>query len=77
MNPRYLNYARVHGMTPGAMLDHDRRQWPGGCMAGFLLWSRARLQDFMTINPRAFIRGGNLIGHDAYDEWLSKWEPAP
>ena len=72
MNPRYVNYARAHGMGPDAMLDHDRNQWPGGVMTGFILWNTARLQDFGKINPRAFI-GHGLIDHAAYDRWLTDW----
>ena len=37
-NPRYEAYARVHGRDPEAMLEYDRKRWPGGCMCGFMLW---------------------------------------
>lgn len=37
-NPRYAAYARAHGRTPEAMLEHDRGAWPGGRMTGFMCW---------------------------------------
>lgn len=37
-NPRYVAYAKAHDRTPDAQLTHDREVWPGGCMAGFMLW---------------------------------------
>ena len=38
--PRYLAYCAAHGMTPDEMMAHDRIRFPGGKMAGFLIWSR-------------------------------------
>jgi hypothetical protein len=31
-NPRYAAYAKAHGKTPDAMMEHDRDAWPGGCI---------------------------------------------
>ena len=42
MNPRYLAYAKAHGKTPAGMLASDTERWPGGKMAGFILWVGAR-----------------------------------
>jgi hypothetical protein len=36
---RYLDYCRAHNKTPEEMLAFDAQRWPGGRMAGFLLWS--------------------------------------
>ena len=71
MNPRYIQYARQHGKTPEEMLAHDRKAWPGGSMCGFILWTRARIGEAYKAIPGAFIRGGGLCDHDAYDAWLA------
>lgn len=38
MNPRYVAYAAAHGRTTDEMLAHDRDAFPGGRMAGFMIW---------------------------------------
>ena len=43
-NRRYLAYATAHGRDPEAMLAHDEQAWPGGKMAGFMLWISERWQ---------------------------------
>lgn len=70
MNPRYLNYCRAHGKTPDEMLEHDRKEWPGGVMAGFILWHKARLGESMKALPGAWAPYG-LTDHAAYDAWLT------
>lgn len=42
-NPIYVAYAKAHGRSPEAMLAHDRERWPGGAMAGFMIWNSKRL----------------------------------
>lgn len=37
-NPRYIAYAEAHGRSPEEQLAADRVAYPGGCMAGFILW---------------------------------------
>lgn len=63
---RYRIYARAHGRTPARMLAHDRKQWPGGCMAGFILWCRMmwRRWEGETGETEPWRR------HDAFDAWL-------
>lgn len=70
LNPRWVNYARVHGRGPDEQLAHDRKAWPGGSMCGFILWNRARLAEFGKASPEAFVVGGHLVDHAAYDAWL-------
>lgn len=72
VNPRYVNYARAHGRTPDEQLAQDRKDYPGGCMVGFVLWNRARIVEASYAIPDAFYLG-TLINHDAYDHWLTIW----
>ncbi len=45
-NPYFAAYAAEHGRTPEEQLAHDRVEFPGGCMCGFILWSSARWREF-------------------------------
>lgn len=72
-NPRYINYARVHGRTPEQQLEQDRKDWPGGVMVGFTQWNKARLLECSHIHPEAFYMG-NLVDHEVYDRWLDQYE---
>lgn len=75
MNPRYLAYCRAHGHTPEEQLEIDRKSWPGGSMCGFILWNTGKLDRFKKIRPSAFMFTGQLIDHDAYDNWLLEQYP--
>jgi hypothetical protein len=39
---QYLDYCAEQGRTPEAQDKHDREQYPGGCMTGYILWSNAK-----------------------------------
>lgn len=41
-NPRYVAYAKAHGMSPAQRSAQDEVDWPGGCMTGYLLWIQER-----------------------------------
>ena len=75
LNPRWVNYARVHGRSPEDQLAHDRDRWKGGSMCGFILWGRAQIAAFGKAHPEAFVVGGRLADHAAYDRWLDALEP--
>ena len=71
-NPRYACYARAHGRSPAAMLDHDKRAWPGGRMCGFIVWLSARWVDWERAHG---YRRGDAINRAnraaEFDAWLS------
>ena len=39
-NPYYVAYARSQGRPCDEQLEYDKKKWPGGRMAGFMLWMR-------------------------------------
>ena len=69
VNPRYLNYCRVHGLTPEQMAMADDETWPGGCMTGFFLWLGRQRVAFQRAHPEAFL-DGHVADHEAWDRWL-------
>ena len=87
-NPRFVNYARVHGRTPEDQLAADTR--PGNdrpSMHWFVLWNGARLHEWMKLvnypkehdlggrPTKAFAAFGMRHGnadHIEYDKWLSE-----
>lgn len=75
--PRYLAYCKSRGLSPQRVLDLDRMRWPGGCMAGYLLWIAERWAAWERE------RGGPVWGrksseerkddlqHSDFDRWLT------
>ncbi len=43
---RYRMFARAHGRSPEAQLEHETAQWPGGKMCGFILWIHEQWRGF-------------------------------
>lgn len=72
-NPRYVEYARVHGRTPERQLAHDEQAWVGGKMIGFLIWHGRRVVEFLHRHPQHAL--GGTFASDAASEaqlvWLS------
>lgn len=69
LNPRYLAYCTAHYKTPERMDAMDQKRWPGGVMAGFILWSNAQLAEARKQHPEWFA-DSRLLDHKLYDEWL-------
>jgi hypothetical protein len=71
VNTRFLHYARVHGRTPEEMLKYDEERFPGGKMAGYIMWIDQRWNDYTT---RVGIRRPVVSHkhHSAFDQWLSE-----
>ena len=70
-NPRYTAYASAHGKTPDEMLEHDRAEWPGGCMCGFLVWISGLLTKFRKSHPEAFV-GDHISDQEAWTRFIWK-----
>lgn len=70
-NPRFVIYAKAHGMSPEAMLEHDAAAWPGGKMCGFILWMSKCKAEFTQQHPEA-VFDGHIVDHQAYDEFLER-----
>lgn len=70
--PNFIAYATAHNMTPEAILERDRIQWPGGCMVGFMLWIQERKSQFLKLYPEhnAF---GNIANLEAWAKWLQDY----
>lgn len=68
--PRYVNYARMHGKTPEEMLHFDRGR--GGAAVWFSEWVRGRWADFDEKTSRKYRIGGGWseAGHRCFDRWL-------
>lgn len=61
---RYTAYATAHGNTPEQQLTADRVRWPGGHMAGFIVWIDEKWREFgrpQTITDEVSV---------AFDAWL-------
>ena len=68
-NPRYVAYAKSNGMEPQEQMEFDDIKYPGGIMAGFIIWSNVALSAFRSEHPESFY-GNSLVNHAAYDAWL-------
>lgn len=70
-NSRYVAYARAHGRTPDEMLEADRNSWPGGIMAGYVIWIGKQWTEWSAQNPG---HTGSMTpeDHEAFDRWLSE-----
>lgn len=70
--PRFAAYARVHGRTPEAQIEHDKAAWPGGVMCGFVLWNNERWREWRAANG---YRHDDILpsdAHERYDRWLAE-----
>lgn len=70
LNPRYVCYAKAHGRSPDAMFEADDARYPGGRMAGFMIWIRGQWHEYRTahgISPNAPVSNEQ---HDHFNTWL-------
>ena len=67
--PRFLAYCAAHGHAgdPDGMIAADRLQYPGGSMAGYMVWISKRWQEFdLYDKPKT------QADHDRFDAWLTE-----
>ena len=82
-NPRYVLWAKKHGLTPEKMIEKDHKDWPGGCMVGFSLWivervnALCRFHDVHPYDMRAVAMKLGQDQHKILDNWLEASITAP
>lgn len=84
-NPYYVAYAAAHGKTPEEMLAHDTTAWPGGKMAGYILWINAHWSRWFIERKKvkgwhARSRHQQILSqedHNHFKVWLQRQYPAP
>lgn len=71
-NPRYVAYARAHQRTPEQMLAQDEVEYPGGKMAGFMIWIQSRWSEFEKASKPPRVDSAIWRGwmQDEFDQWL-------
>lgn len=69
-NPRYIAYAKAHHCDcPIEQMRRDEAAWPGGRMAGFMLWIAEQKRAFVKAHPEACL-GDAVYDQAAWDRWL-------
>lgn len=71
MTTRYLAYATAMGRTVDKQKAHDRAEFPGGRMAGFIVWMHARWRAFFA-EEGLKARPSHITAdmHVRFDAWL-------
>jgi hypothetical protein len=69
-NPRYVSYARAHGRSPEDQSAHDRAEYPGAQMTGFIIWISGEKEAFRVAHPECFLGRDTIQDGAAWDEWL-------
>ncbi len=71
-NPRFLAYCKSVGGSPEQVLARDREKYPGGHMAGFMLWIRDAWRRWASEVGEKEEWGGAWSSrqHEAFDAWL-------
>jgi hypothetical protein len=67
-NPRYTLYARSRGRDEGSQMEHDRGEYPGGCMLGFTFWIQDKWREFCSREGHCYEM--MLCFEREFDEWL-------
>lgn len=70
LNPRYVAYAHSCGMSPEKTLRADRAKYPGGRMAGFIVWNMQRIAEYLA--ETGLHRTTITLHPEQYNEWLAR-----
>lgn len=65
-NPRYVWYAQAYSRSPENQLAHDKQEWVGGCMTGFILWIQDKWKIFRAIHRIELHMDQNKM----FDDWM-------
>lgn len=68
---RYVAYAAAHGMSPEQMLVVDAARYPGGRMAGFLIWMGQQWRAWAAANGRDSRASKTAADHASFDAFLA------
>ena len=71
-NPRYVCYAQVHERDPEQMLAFDAERFPGGKMAGFLIWMGHRWSEYRHLRGLSATAPLSDADHDDFMSWLER-----
>jgi len=66
-------YAKSQGRTPKDQLEHDREEYPGGCMTGFMMFINRMSSEFCKKHSEYCMSGGlgdRIINHDKFDQYI-------
>lgn len=77
-NPRYVLYAKEHGKEPAEMVAYDAERYPGGKMAGFMVWISERWTEFDAFfgcKPGCEDSRTDQRMKE-FDDWLAQGHPA-
>lgn len=67
--PRYEAYAASRGLSPAAALEADELLWPGGLMAGFMLWISRKWAEYCSVTGASRYELWDF-DHAAFDAWI-------
>lgn len=71
-NSRYVRYAESNGNTPEDQAFADERDWPGGRMTGFILWTGEAWQAWSALRGRKYDDPKGEADHRDFDAWLGR-----
>ncbi|CAB3730656.1 hypothetical protein LMG27174_05766 [Paraburkholderia rhynchosiae] len=57
-------------MTPDEVVEADRTTFPGGCMAGYIVWNSRHISAYLT--ETKLDRNNLILFPDQYTEWLAR-----
>ena len=71
-SPRFSAYARAHGRSETAQLEHDTEEYPGGKMVGFILWINARWREWQLTVGRKDLEAIDDREQAHFTAWLAE-----